>query len=119
MMTFQQYEESLHWFYGQIESTAHQPQPQIRWLSEDAVVLAANWPAGIVEIPPGELQPTLSSLVKVLGYILNSAPVLTRVLLNQFDTFLTDPARGAKTTRICNAFPNQEGLRGEVMLIFV
>ena len=59
-----------------------------------------------------KLQPTLSSLVKVLGYILNSAPVLTRVLLNQFDTFLTDLARGAKTTRICTAFPNQEGLQG-------
>ena len=52
-----------------------------------SVVLAANWPAGILEIPPGELQPTLSSLVKVLGYILNSAPVLTRVLLNQFDMY--------------------------------
>ena len=111
MMTFQQYEASLHWFYDKIEATAHQPQPQIRWLNEDPVVLQATWPADIVDIPPGELQPSLSSLVKVLGYILNHAPVLTRVLLNQFDTFLTDQARAAKTVRICTAFPNQEGLQ--------
>ena len=47
----------------------------------------------------------------MLGFILNRAPVLTRVLLNQFDTYLTDPARTAKTTRICAAFPNQEGFQ--------
>ena len=83
-------------------------------------MLAANWPAGILEIPPGELQPTLSSLVKVMGYILNSAPVLTRVLLNQFDTFLTDPARTAKTTRIY-ALPSQirRDFSREVMAIFI
>ena len=74
-------------------------------------MLRANWPAGILEVPEGELENSLSSLVTVLGYILNCAPVLTRVTLNLFDTFLTDPARGAKTTRICNAFPNQEGLQ--------
>ena len=85
--------------------------PQVRWLAEDAVVLQANWPAGIAEVPVGELVPSLSSLVKVLGYILNHAPVLTRVLLNQIDMFLTDPARTAKTTRICTAFPNQEGFQ--------
>ena len=33
------------------------------------------------------------------------------MLLNQIDTFLTDPARTAKTTRICTAFPNQEGFQ--------
>ena len=110
-MTVPQYEASLHWFYDKVEATAHQPQPQIRWLAEDSVVLRVNWPAGILEIPEGELENSLSSLVKVLGYILNCAPVLTRVTLNLFDTFLTDPARLAKTTRICNAFPNQEGLQ--------
>ena len=77
MMTFQQYEASLHWFYDKIEATAPQPQPQIRLLNEDPVVLQATWPADIVDIPPGELQPRLSSLVKVLGYILNHTPVLT------------------------------------------
>ena len=65
MMTFQQYEDSLHWFYDKIEATAHQPQPQVRWLAEDAVVLQANWPADITEVPVGELVPSLSSLVKV------------------------------------------------------
>ena len=109
MMNFQQYEESLHWFFDKIEANPAQPQPQIRWLAEDAVVLQANWPLGIAEVPVGELLPSLSSLVKVLGYILNRAPVLKRVLLNQIDTFLTDPARTAKTARICTAFPNQEG----------
>ena len=111
MMNFQQYEESLHWFFDKIEATTHQPQPQVRWLGEDAVVLQANWPPGIAEIPVGELLPSLTSLVKVLGHILNRAPVLTRVLLNQIDTFLTDPARSAKTVRICTAFPNQEGFQ--------
>ena len=110
-MTFLQYEESLHWFFDKIEADAAQPQPRVRWLGEDAVVLQNNWPPGIAELPVGELLPSLPSLVKVLGHILNRAPMLTRVLLNQIDTFLTDPARQAKTTRICAAFPNQEGFQ--------
>ena len=43
MMTVQQYEASLHWVYDKIEATAHHPEPQIRWLAEDPVVLQANW----------------------------------------------------------------------------
>ena len=110
-MTFLQYEESLHWFFDKVEADAAQPQPRIRWLGEDAVVLQNGWPPGIAELPLGELVPTLPSLVKVLKHILNGAPMLTRVLLNQIATFLTDPARQAKTTRICAAFPNQEGFQ--------
>ena len=56
MMTVPQYEASLHWFYDKVEATAHQPQPQIRWLAEDSVVLRVNWPAGILEVPEGELE---------------------------------------------------------------
>ena len=111
MLTVQQYETALHWIYDKIEATAHLPEPQIRWLAEDPVVLQANWPADIREVPAGELQNSLASMVKVLGHILNRAPVLTRMSLNLFDTFLTDPARLGKTTRICNAFPNTEGIQ--------
>ena len=111
MLTVQQYETALHWIYDKIEATAHLPEPQIRWLAEDPVVLQANWPADIREVPAGELQNSLASMVKVLGHILNRAPVLTRVSLNLFDTYLTDPARLGKTTRICNAFPNTEGIQ--------
>ena len=99
-------------YSDKIEASPAHPQPQVRWLGEDAVILQANWPPGIADLPPGELLPNLTSLVKVLGHILNRAPVLTRVLLNQIDTFLTDPAQSAKTVRICTAFPNQEGFQG-------
>merc|ERR1712030_189622 len=68
--------------------------------------------SGIAELPLGELVPTLPSLVKVLKHILSRAPMLTRVLLNQIDHFLTDPARQPKTNRICQAFPNLEGFQG-------
>ena len=111
-MTFVQYEDAIHWFFDKVEADAAQPQPRIRWLGEDAVVLQNGWPPGIAELPPGELVPTLPSLVKVLKHILSCRPMLTRVLLNQIDNFLTDPARQPKTNRICAAFPNQEGFQG-------
>merc|ERR1711888_196257 len=38
--------------------------------------------------------------------------MLTRVLLNQIDNFLTNAARQPKTTRICTVFPNLEGFQG-------
>ena len=47
-----------------------------------------------------------------MKHILAARPVLTRVLLNQIDGYLTDPARRQKTARISNMFPNQEGLQG-------
>ena len=111
-MTFVQYENAIHWFFDLVEADAAQPQPRIRWLREDAIVLQNGWPAGIAELPPGELVPTLPSLCKVLKHILSCRPMLTRVLLNQIDNFLTDPARQPKTNRICAAFPNQEGFQG-------
>ena len=64
-MNFQQYEAALHWVYDKIEATAQNPQ--------------ANWPIDLREVPVGELLNSLASMVKVLGYILNRAPVLTRV----------------------------------------
>ena len=111
-MTFVQYENAIHWFFDLVEADAAQPQPRIRWLREDAVVLQNGWPPGIAELPPGELVPTLPSLCKVLKHILSCRPMLTRVLLNQIDHFLTDPARQPKTNRICTAFPNLEGFQG-------
>ena len=77
-MNFQQYEAALHWIYDKIEATAHNPEPTIRWLAEDPVVLQANWPIDLREVPVGELSNSLASMVKVLGYILNRAPVLAR-----------------------------------------
>ena len=109
-MNFQQYEAALHWVYDKIEATAQDSEPRIRWLTEDPVVLQANWPVDLREVPPGELSNSLTSMVKVLGYILNRTPVLTRVSLNLFDTYLTHQDRLAKTTRICTAFPNTEGI---------
>ena len=111
-MTFVQYENAIHWFFDLVEADAAQPQPRIRWLREDAIVLQNGWPAGIAEIPPGELVPTLPSLCKVLKHILTCRPMLTRVLLNQIDHFLTDAARQPKTNRICTAFPILEGFQG-------
>ena len=70
-MTFVEYENAIHWFFDLVEADAGQPQPRIRWLREDAVVLQNGWPATIAELPPGELQPTLPSLCKVLIHILN------------------------------------------------
>ena len=109
-MNVQQYEAALHWIYDKIEATANSPEPTIRWLAEDPVVLQAGWPIDLREVPVGELSNNLASMVKVLGYVLNRAPVLTRVSLNLFDTYLTHQDRLAKTTRICNAFPNTEGI---------
>ena len=109
-MNVQQYKAALHWIYDKLEATANNPEPTIRWLGEDPVVLQANWPIDLREVPVGELTNSLASMVKVLGYVLNKAPVLTRVSLNLFDTYLTHQDRLAKTTRICNAFPNTEGL---------
>ena len=109
-MNVQQNEAVLHWVYDKIEATANSPEPTIRWLAEDPVTLQAGWPIDIREVPVGELSNNLASVVKVLGYILNRAPVLTRVSLNLFDTYLTHQDRLAKTTRICNAFPNTEGI---------
>ena len=74
MMNFNQYEESLQWFFDKIEASPAHPQPQVRWLGEDAVILQANWPPGIADLPPGELLPNLTSLVKVLEHILNREP---------------------------------------------
>ena len=81
-MTFIEYENAIHWVFGLIEADVAHPQPRIRWLTEDAIVLQNGWPATIAEIPPGELTPTLHSLCKVLRHILNRRPILTRVLLN-------------------------------------
>ena len=99
-MNVQQYEAALHWIYDKLEATANNPEPTIRWLGEDPVVLQANWPIDLREVPVGELSNSLASMVKVLGYVLNKAPVLTRVSLNLFDTYLTHQDRLAKTTRI-------------------
>ena len=43
-MNVQQYEAALHWIYDKLEATANNPEPTIRWLGEDPVVLQANWP---------------------------------------------------------------------------
>ena len=72
-MNVQQYEAALHWFYDKIEAIANSPEPTIRWLGEDPVVLQAGWPIDLREVPVGELSNNLASLVKVLGYILNRA----------------------------------------------
>ena len=111
-MTFAEYETAIHWVFGLIEADVAHPQPRIRWLQEDAVVLQNGWPTTIAEVTPGELTPTLDSMCKVLKHILNCRPVLTRVLLNQLDTYLTEAARQPKTVRICTAFPNVEGFQG-------
>ena len=111
-MTFAQYEHSIHWFFDKVECDAANPRPRIRWLGEDPVGLQNGWPPDMAALQIGELVPTLPALSKVLQHILNARPVLTRVLLNQIDGYLTDPARQQKTNRICNMFPNQEGLQG-------
>ena len=90
-MTFAEYETAIHWVYGLIEADVANPQPRIKWLQEDAVVLQNGWPTTIAEVTPGELTPTLDSMCKVLKHILNCRPLLTRVLLNQLDT---KPNRG-------------------------
>ena len=112
LMTFAQYEHSIHWFFDKVECDATNPQPRIRWLGEDPVGLQNGWPPDIASLQIGELEPTLAALSKVLKHILAARPVLTRVLLNQIDGYLTDPARRQKTARISNMFPNQEGLQG-------
>ena len=111
-MIFAEYETAIHWVFGLIEADVAHPRPRIRWLTEDAVVLQNGWPTTIAEVTPGELTPTLDSLCKVLKHILNRRPILTRVLLNQLDTYLTDAARQPKTVRICTAFSNLEGFQG-------
>ena len=110
-MNIQQYQDALFWVYDKLEATAQNPVPIIRWTAEDPVVLQQNWPIGVGEIPVGELTNSLECMVKVLNLILNKAPILTRVSLNIFDTYLTHQDRLGKTTRICNAFPNTEGLQ--------
>ena len=108
-MNIQQYGDALFWVYDKLEATAHNPVPVIRWLGEDPVLLQQNWPIDLADIPVGELTNSLECMVKVLAYVLNRAPILTRVSLNLFDTYLTHQDRLAKTTRICTAFPNTEG----------
>ena len=89
MMNIQQYGDALYWVYDKLEATAQSPEPSIRWLGEDPIVLQQNWPIDLREIPVGELQNSLQSMVKLLAYVLNRAPILTRVSLNLFDTYLT------------------------------
>ena len=109
-MNIIQYQEAIHWIYDKLEATIAAPVPSLRWVTKDPVVLQQNWPAGIEEMPVGELTNSLESLVKVFDLILNKAPVLTRVFLNTIDTYLTHHDRLAKTTRLTNAYPNTEGL---------
>ena len=113
-MNIQQYQDALFWVYDKLEATAQNPVPIIRWTAEDPVVLQQNWPIGVGEIPVGELTNSLECMVKVLNLMMNKAPILTRVSLNIFDTYLTHQDRLEKTTRICNAFPNTEGLQNAV-----
>ena len=86
-MNIQQYGDALYWVYDKLEATAHSPEPIIRWLGEDPIVLQQNWPIDLGEIPVGELTNSLECMVKVLAYVLNKAPILTRVSLNLFDTY--------------------------------
>ena len=109
-MNILQYEEAIYWIYDKLEATIANPTPSLRWVTEDPVVLQQNWPAGIEEMPVGELSNSLESLVKVFDLILNKGPVLTRVFLNTINTYLTHQDRLVKTTRLNNAYPNTEGL---------
>ena len=108
-MNINQYGDALFWIYDKLEATANNPVPVIRWLGEDPVLLQQNWPPDIPDIPVGEVSNSIECIVQVLSYVLNRAPVLTRVSVNLFDTFLTHQDRLAKTTRICTAFPNDKG----------
>ena len=85
-MNLIQYQEAIHWTYDKLEATIAAPVPSLRWVTEDPVVLQQNWPAGIEEMPVGELTNSLESLVNVFDLILNKAPVLNRVFLNTIDT---------------------------------
>ena len=109
-MNIPQYQEAIYWILDKIEATIANAIPSIRLTTEDPVVLQQNWPIGVEEIPVGELSNSLECLVKVLNLILNKSPTLTRVFLNTIDTYLTHQDRLGKTTRLCNAFPNTEGL---------
>ena len=61
LMTFAQYEHSIHWFFDKVECDATNPQPRIRWLGEDPVGLQNGWPPDIASLQIGELIYTARS----------------------------------------------------------
>ena len=114
-MNIQQYQDALFWVYDKLEATAQNPVPIIRWTAEDPVVLQQNWPIGVGEIPVGELTNSLECMVKVLNLILNKAPILTRVSLNIFDTYLLIKIGWAKPPAFVMHFLIQRGFKIQQM----
>ena len=98
--------------YEQVATTVAQPNPVIEWLAMPPQALRNRWQAlgiGLDDIPAASLDNSLTGLIYLLGEFDKRLPNLTRRSHNQLAAYLEHADKQAKSTRIGNQFPNQEG----------
>ena len=102
----------VNFLYDQVATTVAQPNPVIEWLAEPPQTLRNRWQAlaiGLDDILADSLDNSLTGLIYLLGEFDKRLPNLTRRSHNQLVAYLEHADRQAKSTRIGNQFPNQEG----------